>query len=75
MLWFVAYFRKELSENCRFLLKTLLNSAKLDHNIGFEENANFFRKSAKFAESSDHNIALYLMPQYVLITSDCVDCN
>jgi hypothetical protein len=52
MLSFLKYFcRKFQRKNWRFWLKTKLNYAKFDHNIGFWENANFFdencRKSQK----------------------------
>jgi hypothetical protein len=30
--------------------------AKIDHNIGFQKNANFSRKLAKSAKISDYNI-------------------
>jgi hypothetical protein len=55
MLWFFKFCSpKILAKNWRFLLKIM---QKFDHNIGFWENANFFRRIfPKFAENCDHNI-------------------
>jgi hypothetical protein len=52
LLWFWKYFRSFFRwKNWRFWLKTKVNYAKFDHNIGFWENANVFaenfRKSQK----------------------------
>jgi hypothetical protein len=58
MLWFFKYFcRKIRRKNWRFWLKTKLNYEKIDHNIGFWEKRQFFRrKLSKIAKNCDHNI-------------------
>jgi hypothetical protein len=47
-----------LPKNCVFTQNTAkLCKQKLDHNIGFKNNVNFFRRnSAKLAEIGDHNM-------------------
>jgi hypothetical protein len=59
MLWFFKYFHRKIQwKNWRFWLETKLNfEKKVDHNIGFWQKRQFFRrKLSKIAENCDHNI-------------------
>jgi hypothetical protein len=51
---FLNILPKKLAKNGVFLLKTKLNYAKLDHNIGFLKKRQFFRQ--KMAENCNQNI-------------------
>jgi hypothetical protein len=58
MLWLFKYFRRKIRrKNWHFWLKTKLNYANFDHNIGFWEKRQFFRrKLSKIAENCDNNV-------------------
>jgi hypothetical protein len=56
MLWLKKFAQKFGEKNWRFWLKTELNNAKFDHNIGFWGKRHFCQKLSKIAENCDHNI-------------------
>jgi hypothetical protein len=67
---FKIFSPKNLAKTCRFRLKTKLNYAKIDHNIGFWENGNSFaenrQKSQKIVVKQQQLVTLNLQ---VLCTS------
>jgi hypothetical protein len=59
MLWFFKYFRQKIHQKklSFFVSKQSQILKKVDHNIGFLENRQFFRrKLGKIEENCEHNI-------------------
>jgi hypothetical protein len=83
IIWFLKYFSwKNLQKYWHFLFKLLLVFENVDHNIGFWEKRQFFRrKLSKIDENNDHNIdprsekiAQNLAPIFVKISAYLFTC-